>query len=368
MTTPDVPPRIITVDVTERTNRFRDAYVPRLAGARAYKGSHGGKIGIVGGSSTYSGAPYFAARATTQCGADLTHVFTSEKCAPVIKGYGGDVVVHASWEDGARETFDAERAKARGGTDLRAWTSRMDGFVFGPGLGDCSPFFNAENGVAVGEEYLVSASSGGAPTVVDADGLRVFTSSRAETSTPSSGGGGDFGFGSGFVIATPNKMELFRMLRAVNPERYASVTDVDLESEDGVRRAGVDLRRYAPVAILAKSSTDVLFMDDECIRIHCHGAPKRSGGQGDVLAGVLALFLVWAERARAADDDDDDDIRRDARIAAIVSACSIVRKTANDAYTDLGRSMQASDVLNRLGVAFRRELDPDFANPAVRSS
>ena len=368
MTTPDVPPRIITVDVTERTNRFRDAYVPRLAGARAYKGSHGGKIGIVGGSSTYSGAPYFAARATTQCGADLTHVFTSEKCAPVIKGYGGDVVVHASWEDGARETFDAERAKARGGTDLRAWTSRMDGFVFGPGLGDCSPFFNAENGVAVGEEYLVSASSGGAPTVVDADGLRVFTSSRAETSTPSSGGGGDFGFGSGFVIATPNKMELFRMLRAVNPERYASVTDVDLESEDGVRRAGVDLRRYAPVAILAKSSTDVLFMDDECIRIHCHGAPKRSGGQGDVLAGVLALFLAWAERARADAADDDDDIRRDARIAAIVSACFIVRKTANDAYTDLGRSMQASDVLNRLGVAFRRELDPDFANPAVRSS
>ena len=352
-------PGITAVDVAERAMRFRDAYVPKLAGARAYKGSHGGKIGIVGGSSTYSGAPYFAARAATQCGADLVHVFTSEKCAPVIKGYGGDVVAHASWEDGASAAFDAERAKARGGTDMRAWTSRMDGIVFGPGLGDRSPFFTAaENGGAsFGEEYLASASSVGAPTVVDADGLRVFTSSRAETSTP--GGGFGFNFGSGFVVATPNKMELFRMLRAVNPERYASVKDVDLESEDGVRRAGVDLRRYAPVAILAKSSTDVLFIDDECIEIRCDGAPKRSGGQGDVLAGVLALFLAWAERA-------DAEVRRDARIAAIVSASFIVKKAANDAYTDLGRSMQASDVLDRLGAAFRRELDPDFASPASR--
>ena len=40
--------------------QFKQHVVPAL-GHDAYKGSHGGKIAIVGGSRLYSGAPHYAA-------------------------------------------------------------------------------------------------------------------------------------------------------------------------------------------------------------------------------------------------------------------------------------------------------------------
>ncbi|XP_078064260.1 ATP-dependent (S)-NAD(P)H-hydrate dehydratase-like [Mustelus asterias] len=53
-----------------------------------------GKIGIIGGCTEYTGAPYFAAIASLKVGADLSHVFCTKDAASVIKSYSPNVIVH----------------------------------------------------------------------------------------------------------------------------------------------------------------------------------------------------------------------------------------------------------------------------------
>ena len=58
--------------------------VPHLDTDR-HKGQ-AGRIGIVGGSLEYTGAPYFAAISALKVGADLVHVFCPDAAAQVIIG------------------------------------------------------------------------------------------------------------------------------------------------------------------------------------------------------------------------------------------------------------------------------------------
>ena len=57
--------------------------VPELDSSRYHKGQ-AGKIGVVGGCSEYTGAPYFAAMSALKMGADLAHVFCAEGAGQVI--------------------------------------------------------------------------------------------------------------------------------------------------------------------------------------------------------------------------------------------------------------------------------------------
>ncbi|XP_046994830.1 uncharacterized protein LOC124606805 isoform X3 [Schistocerca americana] len=61
------------------------AIVPSLRDD-GHKGSSG-RIGVVGGSLEYTGAPYFAAISAFRVGCDLSHVFCCKEAAPVIKSY-----------------------------------------------------------------------------------------------------------------------------------------------------------------------------------------------------------------------------------------------------------------------------------------
>jgi ATP-dependent NAD(P)H-hydrate dehydratase len=44
-----------------------------------------GRVGVVGGSLEYTGAPFFSAFAALRCGADLAHVFCPPAAANAIK-------------------------------------------------------------------------------------------------------------------------------------------------------------------------------------------------------------------------------------------------------------------------------------------
>jgi ATP-dependent NAD(P)H-hydrate dehydratase len=68
------------------------ACIPPLSYA-THKGS-AGRIGVVGGSLEYTGAPYFAAISAMKAGGDLGHVFCPEAAAPVIKSYSPELIVH----------------------------------------------------------------------------------------------------------------------------------------------------------------------------------------------------------------------------------------------------------------------------------
>ena len=85
----------------------------------SHKGQNG-KVGIVGGSQEYTGAPYYAAITSLRSGADLSHIFTPDKDALIpIKCYSPEIIVHPATHS----------------SDLIKWLPSIHSMVIGPGLG-----------------------------------------------------------------------------------------------------------------------------------------------------------------------------------------------------------------------------------------
>lgn len=77
---------------TQKLLRLSRTIVPKLSECK-HKGQYG-RIGVVGGSLEYTGAPYFAAISALKVGADLAHVFCQSEAAVVIKSYSPELIVH----------------------------------------------------------------------------------------------------------------------------------------------------------------------------------------------------------------------------------------------------------------------------------
>ena len=65
--------------------------MPRLTN-ELHKGQSG-RIGVIGGSKEYTGAPYFASISSMRSGADLAYVLTTRDASPVIKSYSPELIV-----------------------------------------------------------------------------------------------------------------------------------------------------------------------------------------------------------------------------------------------------------------------------------
>jgi len=369
-------------------DRARERVVPALTRASAHKGSHGGKIIILGGSEVYVGAPYLAAAAAMRAGGDLVHVVTHAACVRTMKSYAPDLIVHEGWArdaaaaPAATTTRDGENAVVDGVLDI-VRRYRIDAAVVGPGLDS-----------GAGLECVEAMTRALGTCVVDADALKTLTPGR-ETKRRD---GGDA------PLATPNKMELWRLVDKVLPEAFpGGVTTMDLREAADRTEVARALREYRRFDFLVKGDDDYLFVPDRdeddpsvfqsvvdringassstrsdeedargedarasaeitergvlVVRLPCVGSPKRSGGQGDVLAGVLAVFLFWCRRASVDADPAPTDALLD-RVAAVAAACRLVKLAARDAYANLGRGLIATDVIDRIPRVFMRELEP----------
>jgi NAD(P)H-hydrate repair Nnr-like enzyme with NAD(P)H-hydrate dehydratase domain len=63
-----------------------------------HKGSMG-RIGVLGGSSDYTGAPFYAADAALKFGCDLSFVYCSKDASVPIKSYSPELMVTAFYDD-----------------------------------------------------------------------------------------------------------------------------------------------------------------------------------------------------------------------------------------------------------------------------
>ena len=60
----------------------------------AHKGQNG-KVGVLGGSEEYTGAPFYSAVTALRTGSDLSHIFTPDQSALTpIKCYTPEIIVH----------------------------------------------------------------------------------------------------------------------------------------------------------------------------------------------------------------------------------------------------------------------------------
>ena len=99
-------------------SRLLSQNLPKLS-LTSYKGNNG-KIGVLGGSVEYTGAPYYAGLAALRAGADIAHIFTpAQEALLPLKCYSPELIVHWAEKPG----------------DLLMWLPAIHSLVVGPGLG-----------------------------------------------------------------------------------------------------------------------------------------------------------------------------------------------------------------------------------------
>ncbi|KAK3245666.1 hypothetical protein CYMTET_44779 [Cymbomonas tetramitiformis] len=298
------------------------AVVPKLDPTK-YKGQ-AGKIGVVGGCQEYTGAPYFAAISALRVGADLAHVFCSRGAGPVIKGYSPELIVHPYLPEDSEDTYVPSQEAAVAAVEK--WLSRLDCLVVGPGLGRDPLLLDSV------EEIIRRAKRLNLPLVIDADGL--FLVNRNP----------DLIRDYPLAILTPNVNEYHRLPKALGVEsEFASAVTEEA-------KLALLSQALGGLTILKKGGEDLISNGKTSVCVSGGGSLRRCGGQGDVLAGSIAVFMAWAVKAEAEGKLPMDTCEGACfGMVAAYGGCCLLREVASVTFAEKRRSMLASDLIPHLG-------------------
>jgi len=226
-----------------------------LAGRSRPSLSHKGDFGrllVVGGSETFSGAPTLVALGAMRTSVDLVYVAAPEKTAYAISSISTDLI-----------TVKLEGTHLH--TDhlsvLKPYIEVADAVVVGPGLG-----LHSETGKAV-KVVVEAVERAGKPLLLDADGLKAFAGFKRPLKVP--------------LVVTPHAGE------------YAILTGEKLPEQLSERVAQV--RKNAAklgAVVLVKGAVDII-SDGKRFKLNFTGNPGMTvGGTGDVLSGIVGAFLA----------------------------------------------------------------------------
>ncbi|MCL4159005.1 UNVERIFIED_CONTAM: hypothetical protein GTU68_024557 [Idotea baltica] len=265
----------------------------------AHKGQ-AGRVGVVGGSLEYTGAPFFAAMTSLRMGGDLAHIFCMREAALAIKTYSPELIVHPVLDYGDPLS------------EIEEWLPRLHALLLGPGLGRRPQTF------ATLGHVIEAAKDRQILLVIDADALFYLNENY------------DVIQGYKNAVLTPNRVEMARLYRAV--------AKADMRADE---RLGV--------TILCKGANDVIASGDSLIVCDVTGSPRRCGGQGDVLSGATALFLYWAFASLKGRTPPSP--VAPAALAAW-AASAMTRRAACLAFAHKGRGTLTGDILSLVPQAF----------------
>jgi hydroxyethylthiazole kinase-like uncharacterized protein yjeF len=262
---------------------------------RAHKGDFG-RLLVIGGSETYSGAPGLVALAALRAGCDLAFVAAPREAALTVSGFSPDII---------SIKLPGDHLTVEGAEALKPFLEKTTALAFGPGLG-----LHEETRKAV-ETIFRWIEAFRLPTVLDADALKAYASFKHRTSFP--------------LVLTPHEGE-YRILTGEGlPEGLE-------ERIDHVSKTASSLN----AVILLKGAIDII-TDGRRTKLNLTGNPGMTvGGTGDVLTGLLGALLAQGF-----------DAYRSAVAAAFING------TAGDLVAkDKGYHLLASDLLNRIPEAF----------------
>lgn len=284
--------------------------VPRLDG-RSHKGQNG-RIGVLGGSVDFTGAPYYAGIAALRTGAELIYMLTAQEATVPLKSYSPELMVSPVYSFERitiPELFQAEQQTLV--DKISDLTPRLHCLCIGCGMGRNEAVLQA---VAVAIEV---AKARDMPIVLDADALWL-VAQRPDVIK---------GYRSAVLI--PNSME-FRLLAKATTGNDSSDLRVVADALRGP-------------TILLKGQVDRAYAMGEVSVLECNepGTPRRPGGLGDVLAGVVATMMGWLYQ------------RRGSNLHACLAAATIVRRASRFAFEKKHRAMVAPDVIEELGRAMQ---------------
>ena len=265
--------------------------VARLRPSESHKGDFG-RLLVIGGSETYSGAPALVALAALRTGVDLVYVAAPEKTAQALSSMSPDLIT---------VKLEGGHLNERNLSVLGTYVEHVDAVVFGPGLG-----LHTETKITV-KEVVNTVEAAGKPLLLDADALKAFAGFKRKLEIP--------------TVLTPHAGE------------YVVLTGRKLQQD--LRERVPDVQKTAArlgAVILLKGAVDVI-SDGGRVKLNYTGNPSMTvGGTGDVLSGVVAGFL-----AQKADPFE----------AAVAGA--FVNGAAGDAvFQDVGAHMVASDLISHI--------------------
>jgi ATP-dependent NAD(P)H-hydrate dehydratase len=265
-------------------------FLPRLVHA-LHKGQCG-RVGVVGGSDEYTGAPYFCAMSALRTGADLAHVICTTSAALAIQSYSPDLIVHPYLDTPSKIT---------------PLLSRLHVLVIGPGLSRDPHILDTT------AQIIHAAKKRDLSVIIDADGLFLVAKDPSLV------------HGCDRIVLTPNYNEFSRLCKSV-----------DVDMDDGA--VTTLAKQLGGVTIVSKGQVDII--SNGVVTLTCteNGSPRRQGGQGDVLSGIMAAFVGWCDQA--------SDIPEACRVACMVTRCC-----SRMTFDTFGRSMQTSDMLGYIGKA-----------------
>jgi len=292
-------------------NDFLNRIAPPLDG-RGHKGQ-AGRIGVLGGSVDFAGAPYYAGMAALRVGAELLYLCTADEATGPIKSYSPELMVSSVYRHSALTSSDeAEWTKERDMFVDRMVNlfPRLHALAVGPGLGRHSRVFEA---VA---KVIEAAREKKLPMIIDADAL-VLIQQRP-----------DLVKGYREAVLTPNANEYRLISEAVLGTASAELAALcaALDGPIVVQKGRVDRVCGPGLETPLECSFD--------------GAPRRPGGLGDFLSGSLSVFVGWA----VAQSQDP--------LLACMAACTLVRHSCRAAFSKQKRAMVAPDVLEEVGASF----------------
>jgi hydroxyethylthiazole kinase-like uncharacterized protein yjeF len=199
-----------------------------------------GRVGIVAGSLSFSGAALLAVIGAIRAGAGLVTLYVRPEVAEAIR---------------PRLPYEAMLKLNENPAELLG--DNLNAIVVGPGLGEMSDDF--ANGLA---ELIAQAK---VPMVIDADGLN-FMAERGLKSNS-------------HHILTPHPGEFARLAPELMDLNREEAAQTFAEKNDAV--------------LLLKGARTIVAKHGSPLRINSTGTPAMSnGGQGDLLSGVIAAQLA----------------------------------------------------------------------------
>ncbi|GJC83151.1 ATP-dependent (S)-NAD(P)H-hydrate dehydratase [Colletotrichum liriopes] len=333
-----------TKDVLSRVQRM----IPPML-EKFHKGQLG-RVGVLGGSVDYTGAPYFSAMASARLGCDMirdaetaqSHVICTPGAASVIKTYSPNLMVHPLMRQtpsdaapsGSKDAHTDAEEIAR---PIIEMLSRLHVLVIGPGLGR-DPLM--QDTVA---RVIRAAREKSLPLVLDADALLVV---QKEPSLVR---------GYKLAVLTPNVVEFSRLCKALEVDE-GKVKDKAGGSGEEKETAKVEALAKAleGVTVVQKGGKDFISNGEKTLVVDLEGGLKRSGGQGDTLTGSIATFLGWRNAyLEGLWDAGDEKFAEDELIRlAAFGGSAITRECSRRAFLKKGRSLQASDLTDEVHGSF----------------
>ncbi|WWD17128.1 ATP-dependent (S)-NAD(P)H-hydrate dehydratase [Kwoniella shandongensis] len=317
--------------------------IPPLSG-KLHKGQ-AGRIGVLGGSGDYSGAPYFSAMGAMRFGADLAHVICEPAAGAVIKTYSPDLIVHGVLDE-SRSIDDIK-------TDLKSILARLHVLIIGPGLGRSE---HMQKCAKVAFELAKDIEQLG--VVVDADGLwLVQNEPQVVMDWP----------GVPRVILTPNVMEFKRLCETMkidpkaDPETLCPKLAVALGNATIVQKGESDIISNGleiPPALLAGGQA-AAGKGKDILEGEVEGGLKRVGGQGDILSGSTGVLMAWgSEWVRGSyahvghPPPTDKAIAENIPLLAAYGASTFNRTASKRGFEKKGRSMVTGDLVDMVGDVY----------------